>query len=182
MPSRPSCASHAAITLPPLHLSAEPGRRRRRCCPAVGATARPPRDDADAVDCSSRSDVPRGRHVVLLELPLLRRPTWPLTSLQALAGASAVRSALAPHGRASWTRSSARNDVYGVRMPYFVLSATSSSTSSLFWPCRSIWSIRSPSRRTAQSRSTKSWPVPATAAGQLGREFETPALAADLAA
>ena len=38
----------------------------------------------------------------------------------------------------NWTRSSARNEVYGVKMPYFTLKATSSSTSSLFWPWRSI--------------------------------------------
>lgn len=45
--------------------------------------------------------------------------------------------------------------MYGVRMPCLVESATSSFTSSSFFPYRSSWSMISPIRRIAHSFATK---------------------------
>ena len=75
---------------------------------------------------------------------------------RALAAASAAPRVTPARSRTSLF-SSARNDVYGVRMPCSVARATSSFTSSSLRPLRSSSSMISPTRRVAHSLATKAF-------------------------
>ena len=89
--------------------------------------------------------------------PRCEKPNRPDVSLERIrASLKCAARDFAATSRTSLV-SSARNEVYGVRMPCSVASATSSFTSSSLRPLRSSSSMISPTRRVAQSLATKAF-------------------------
>ena len=149
------------------HLPARLGPARERGRPAAAMPPQPCRPSGMPPTIRPRACEVRARRRVAP-----RPPAWPpgtaaFAALWAVPDAAVDLAQMPSGSRRSSPRSRRRRGAAparrrgttctGVRMPYFVLSATSSSVSSLFCPCRSIWSMMKPTRRIAQSLSTKSY-------------------------